>query len=168
LGLSRPEQLAADHDLSSFHSGDDAIDDWLQRRARKNQESGASKVMVVCDEHKHVVAFYTLSASGIVRIHARGKSSRGMPDPIPVLLLGQLGVHQHYQRQGLASHLVRDALLRAATVADRVDIVGVYVDAMTPALIPFYERFGFDSISPAEPSRMMIRMKDVRAVLAGR
>lgn len=35
---------------------DDAIDYWLQRRARKNQDSGASKVMVVCDESKHVRA----------------------------------------------------------------------------------------------------------------
>jgi predicted N-acetyltransferase YhbS len=88
-----------------------------------------------------------------------------MPDPIPVTLLGQLGVDRRYQGQGIAASLVKDALIRSLTVSGAVGVAAVYVDALTRDLIPFYERLGFDSISASEPTAMMIRMKDVRAIL---
>jgi predicted N-acetyltransferase YhbS len=157
--------LAADHDLSAFDCGEASVNHWLQRRARKNEQSGASRVYVVCND-RTVIAFYTLSASAVVHDRVRGRFRRGMPDPVPVMLLGQLGVDTRYQRRGMAASLVRDALLRCVSVSSQAGVAAVLVDALTEDLVPFYRRLGFDAISETEPTTMMIRMKDVRAVLS--
>jgi len=43
-GLSAPEKLNLSHDLSQFP----ALDEWLRRRALRNEESGASRTYVIC------------------------------------------------------------------------------------------------------------------------
>jgi len=40
--LSVPVLLSAEHRLDDFACGVDSLDDWLKRRARPNQVSGAS------------------------------------------------------------------------------------------------------------------------------
>ena len=46
--LSAPVPLTADHDLSAFDCGLPELNDWLTRRALKN-ESRFSRTYVVCD-----------------------------------------------------------------------------------------------------------------------
>lgn len=36
-----------------------------------------------------------------------------MPDPLPVIVLGRLAVHQDYAGRGIGSGLLKDAVLRA-------------------------------------------------------
>ena len=57
--LLPPELLADDHELGDFASGETSLDDWLKRRARANQASGASRTYVLC-EGKRVVGYYCL------------------------------------------------------------------------------------------------------------
>jgi hypothetical protein len=45
--VSAPEPLREDHELGSFDSGEPSLDDWLVRRAKANQVSGASRTYVV-------------------------------------------------------------------------------------------------------------------------
>jgi len=45
-GLSAPEKLNLSHDLSQFQCGEPALDEWLRRRALRNEESGASRTYV--------------------------------------------------------------------------------------------------------------------------
>jgi hypothetical protein len=63
-GIGPPEKLSAQHDLSGFDSGEPALDDWLRRRAERNEASGASRTYVVCVGRK-VVGYYTLAAGAI-------------------------------------------------------------------------------------------------------
>ncbi len=46
--ISLPEKLSAAHDLAGFECGEPVLDDWLRRRVRQNEESGASRTYVVC------------------------------------------------------------------------------------------------------------------------
>lgn len=55
------EPLADQHDATAFDSGVPGLDDWLRRRARMNQSSGASRTFVACEDMR-VVAYYALSA----------------------------------------------------------------------------------------------------------
>ena len=48
--LSPPELLADHHQIEDFTSGEVSPDDWLKRRARANQASGASRTYVVSEE----------------------------------------------------------------------------------------------------------------------
>jgi len=52
-------------------------------------------------------------------------------------------------------------------VSRTAGVTAVYVDALKSDLIPWYQDLGFDSISEEEPTAMMIRMKDVDAVVRG-
>ena len=50
MTISAPAPLAAHHRLDDFDSGTPLLDDWLKRRARANQENGASRTFVVATE----------------------------------------------------------------------------------------------------------------------
>jgi len=88
---SSPIPLAPEHDLDSFDSGVPALDQWLKRRARRNEAEGASRTFVTCIGHR-VVGYYSLSASSVLHAIATGRTRRNMPDPVPVVLLGRLAV----------------------------------------------------------------------------
>ncbi len=87
-----------------------------------------------------------------------------MPDPIPVLLLGQLAVDRNYQGQGIAKGLIKHALLTSLATASKVGVVGVLVDALTEDVAGIYENFGFKPYFKADPLKLMVRMKDVAAL----
>jgi hypothetical protein len=71
--LSAPAPLADHHRLDDVSSGETSLDDWLKRRARANQASGASRTFVVCEGEK-VVGYYAV-ASGAVTVE-RDRHSR--------------------------------------------------------------------------------------------
>ena len=62
--LSAPEKLRADHDLSKFECGEPSLDDWLRRRALRNEETGAPRTYVVCAD-PHVVGYYALAVGAV-------------------------------------------------------------------------------------------------------
>jgi hypothetical protein len=66
--LLRPEPLNDAHEFSDFFCGIASLDDWLKKRARPNQVSGASRTFVVADNHR-AVGYYAL-ASGAIAIEA--------------------------------------------------------------------------------------------------
>ena len=58
--LSAPQPLSDRHQLAAFDRGEPSLDDWLRRRAAKNQANGSSRTYVVCEgpEQTRVVAYY--------------------------------------------------------------------------------------------------------------
>jgi GNAT superfamily N-acetyltransferase len=162
--LSPPEPLAAHHDFANFSSGEPSLDDWLRRRARANQISGASRTYVVCED-KIVIGYYAL-ASGVITVeNAPGRFRRNMPNPIPVAVLARLAVDQHWQGQGLGRALFRDAAQRVAQAADAIGIRGIVVHAISEEAKKFYVTLGFDP-SPREPMTLMVTLSDVREALS--
>ena len=61
---SAPEHLTDQHDFSDFASGTPSLDEWLRRRARANEETGASRTYVVCAGGR-VVGYYALATGGV-------------------------------------------------------------------------------------------------------
>src|SRR4029079_10235531 len=116
-GFSAPEHLTAEHDVSAFDSGTPELDNWLKRRALANEALGTSRTYVVT-EGGRVVAFYALANGAVAPKDVSAKTSRNMPDPIPVMVLARLAVDSAYQKQGLGSALLRDALLRTIAAAE--------------------------------------------------
>ena len=161
--LSPPEPLAEHHDIALFRSGEETLDDWLKRRARANQASGASRTYVVCGGNR-VAGYYAL-ASGVVTVEsASGRFRRNMPNPIPVAILARLAVDVDWQGRGLGRALFADAARRAAQAADAIGIRGIVVHAISEDAKRFYVALGFDP-SPHEPMTLMITLSDVRAAL---
>ena len=163
-GLSPPEPLADHHDIGTFRSGEASLDNWLKRRARANQVSGASRTYVLCDETR-VMGYYAL-ASGVVTVEAApGRFRRNMPNPIPVAVLARLAVDTDWHGRGLGRTLFRDAARRVAHAADAIGIRGIVVHAISEEAKKFYLALGYDA-SPSEPMTLMVTLPDIRAVLS--
>lgn len=140
--LSAPEKLRADHDLSAFECGEPALDDWLRRRALQNEESGASRTYVVC-AGKQVAGYYALAVGAVAHTAAPGRVRRNMPDPVPVMVIGRLAVHQRFQGRGIGPGLVRDAVLRTLQASDIAGIRAILVHAISERARKFYAECGF-------------------------
>jgi GNAT superfamily N-acetyltransferase len=162
--LWSPVALADHHDIADFHSGEASLDDWLKRRARSNQASGASRTYVVCED-KHVIGYYALASGAVTVESAPGRFRRNMPNPIPVAVLARLAVDRGWQGRGVGRALFRDAAGRVAHAADSIGIRGIVVHAISEDAKRFYVALGFDA-SPSEPMMLMVTLADIRAALA--
>lgn len=155
--LIAPALLSEIHDLSLFDSGHDSLDEWLRRRARTNQVSGASRSYVVCDEER-VVGYYCLSSGALAATQAPGALRRNMPDPIPMAILGRLAVDRNWQGKGIGAALLQDAVLRTAQAAHIMGIRGLLVHAISEEAKMFYEHYGFTA-APKNPMTLVMSLK---------
>jgi GNAT superfamily N-acetyltransferase len=162
--LAAPRPLSPQDDFSQFDSGEPSLDDWLKRRARANQASGASRTYVVCDDLR-VVAYYALASGAVDLEQATGRMRRNMPDPIPVVVLGRLAIDRGWQKKGLGRALVKDASLRILQAAEAIGVRGALVHALSPQAAAFYAAVGFEP-SPFDPGTLMATLADLRACLA--
>jgi GNAT superfamily N-acetyltransferase len=156
--LSPPEKLRRDHDRSQFECGEPALDDWLRRRALQNKESGASRTYVVC-AGQHVVGYYALAVGATAHTEAPGRVRRNMPDPVPVMIIGRLAVHQDYQGKRIGPALLRDAVLRTLQAAEIAGVRAILVHAISERAREFYEACGFIP-SPMDPMTLMITVAE--------
>jgi len=161
--LRPPEPLTAEHNLDEFQCGKAPLDEWLRRRARANQATGASRTYVVCDGRR-VVGYYALASGAITVESAPGRFRRNMPNPIPVAVLARLAVDSAWHGRGIGRALFRDAASRVAYAADAIGIRGIVVHAISAEAKNFYIALGFDP-SPSEPMTLMVTLADVRAAL---
>lgn len=164
--LSAPEPISERHDVSRFDSGMDSLNTWLQRKARLNEAKGGARTYVVCDGDR-VIAFYSLAASSVERRRVSSRVGRSMPEPIPVVLLGQLAVDTNYQGRGLGADLLIDAGKRALAAADVIGARAIVVQALNEEAKQFYERFGFLPFSEREPLMLLLRISELRVALEG-
>jgi len=161
--ITAPEPLQPEHDVRTFDCGIDSLTQWIRRQAFKNEVSGASRSFVVCEEGK-VVGYYALATGSVVRQNAPRKIGQGMPDPIPVIILGRLAIDLSKQRIGIGSALLRDAILRTYNVSTEIGVRALLVHALSEEAKGFYLRHGFQE-SPIEPLTLMLNIESVRASL---
>jgi GNAT superfamily N-acetyltransferase len=164
VALSPPALLTEEHDLEGFDSGEDSLDDWLRRRARANQVSGASRTYVLCDGAK-VVGYYALASGAVATDRVAGRFRRNMPDLVPVVVLGRLAVDRAWQGRGIGRALFRDAALRVVQAADTIGIRGVVVHAISESARQFYLALGFGEC-PGQPMMLVVTLADLRAALS--
>lgn len=138
IRYSAPAPLTAEHDVSGFDCGEPALNEWLQRRALKN-ESRFSRTYVVCADGR-VVGFFCISAGAVERLAAPGKVRRNAPDTIPVSVIGRLAVDRDHAGKGLGADLLSDALRRVAIASRSIGIGAVLVHAKDDAARRFYVR----------------------------
>jgi GNAT superfamily N-acetyltransferase len=155
--------LGGDHQTETFDSGEPLLDDWLRRRARANQASGATRTYVICQATR-VVAYYAIASGAIAQIAVPGRFRRNMPDPIPVVILARLAVDRAYQGRGLGRALFQDAARRVAQAADAIGIRGIVVHAISEEARKFYIALGFDPC-PAEAMTLVVTIQDIRSAL---
>jgi len=164
LNLRPPSPITADIKLADFDSGELSLNEWLKKRALKNNTAGASRCFVLCNGNT-VIGYYSLSAGAISHEAAPKAMRRNMPDPLPVLLLGRLAVDKRYHNKGIGQALLRDAMIRAVNVSGDAGIFAILVHALNDQAKQFYLSRGFVE-SPLQPMTLMMTIETVRSILA--
>ena len=140
--IRRSILLTCDHDIALFDCGHDTLNDWLKKRALKNQDNAASHSFVVCKSHR-AIGYYALASGSVERLGAPGAIARNMPEPIPIVVLGRLAVDLKYQGQKLGVALLKDAMQRTLSIAQHVGIRAMLVHAISEHAKQFYQAYGF-------------------------
>jgi predicted N-acetyltransferase YhbS len=156
--ITAPEPITASHLIEAFACGIPVLDDWLKRRALKNEVSGASRTFVVCHDGQ-VVGYYALATGSVEHRDAPGKLRRNMPDPIPMIVLGRLAVDQRWQSAGIGRGLLKDAVLRSVSVSQHAGVKALLVHVLSEDAKTFYMRNGFLE-SPLDPMTLIISLQD--------
>jgi len=161
--FSTPTPLLATHATDGFDCGELVLNDWLIKRALKNENSGASRTFVVCQNNR-VVGYYVLATGSVMHKQAPSKVRRNMPEPVPVMILGRLAVSKDMQSAGLGRGLLRDTILRTLGVSKQAGIKTLLVHVLSDAAHKFYRQCGFIE-SPLDPMVLMITLKDAEQQL---
>jgi predicted N-acetyltransferase YhbS len=159
----RPIQaLGDDHRLEDFDCGVDALNRWLRQSARVAAASGTAATYVLC-RGERVVGYYALAMSAVGHEGAPSRLRRGMPDPVPVVLLARLALDRAEQGGSLGGHLLVDALARCVRGGSEFGARAVVVDALSPAAADFYRHFGFHDL---DERRLWRRLTDIAHAIA--
>jgi GNAT superfamily N-acetyltransferase len=168
VGPERPRLIeAGDLPLADrFDCGTPALNEWLRVYAWSNHNSGSARVYVSIDTGASLIAgFYCLSAGAVELADVPKRVAKGLAHhPIPVVLIGRLGVDRRYANQGIGRFLIQDAFQHIIQTADIIGTRAVMVQAKNPEAAEFYRRLGFQA-SDTDPMLFFHLVKDVRKSL---
>lgn len=164
--FSRPRAITPHDDTTAFRCGEAALDNWLTLRAIKNETAGTSRTFVTIELASDVVAgYYCLSASSVAREEAgRHLGGHGVPDPVPVILIGRLAVHDRFKGSGLGASLLQDAVIKGVEASRIIGSRALLVHAINDGAVSFYAKFGFAAV-PGSPRVMYLLTKDAEATI---
>jgi len=167
--LRVPEPLTARHDASLFNNGVHvSLDRWLRERASAS-EGLSARTYVICpvNESDRVVGYFSISTAIEQRnVLPSAKLRRGMPEQVPLLLIGRLAVDAEWRGRGVGSALLIDALRRCLAASEIAGVRGVIAHAIDNAAADFYERHGFVRC-PLGERVMLVPIETVRSLFAG-
>ena len=160
--VSQP--LTQDHDVSQFGSGNESLDQWLQRDALRAHRAGISRTTVwTAPSDRAVVAYHAIAPTQIARIGLPSRSLSGCYSHVAGYLIGRLALDQTLHGQGLGTQLLLDALERILDAAARAGGRVIVVDAIDDAAHRFYSHHGFRAIEHS--NRLVMKLATAAAIL---
>ena len=159
--------LARAHDRKAFDCGEPALNDYLQKFARQNHDSGGAKTFVAVEASapNTILGYYTLSPASIDYARTPAVVSRGLGRyEVPVYRLGRLAVSTSVQGRGLGGGLLLAAGRRCLAVASEVGGVALLIDAKSERAAKWYEGFGAVRLDDA-PLTLLLPLKTLAAAL---
>ncbi len=161
--ITPPRPLAKSDHRTDFDCGKDSLNQWFRRHAWRNQKENASRTYVVSDEATgNIVGYVTLAAGQIAREFLAKSDQRNKPNPVPVLILGQLAIDINYHGQGIGVDLLQYALKVAVKASETVGAVGVLTHPLVAEVREFYGRWGFRDLEQDPKGSMLVKIKDLR------
>jgi GNAT superfamily N-acetyltransferase len=137
---------------------------WLARYASQSMAS-RDAVTYLLHEQREILGYFTLSAGSVAKDAVGARLARRAPNPVPMMLLGRMGVHVARQGHGFGAELVRQAIIRAVSSAENIGARGLMCHAIDTAAQGFYLHLGFEE-SPLTPRLMMISFADFAVTAA--
>jgi ribosomal protein S18 acetylase RimI-like enzyme len=143
---SAPFQLApldAAHDRTTFNSGSNPLDRYLQEQVTQDVRRRVAACFVALADGQRIAGYYTLASASLLLADLPASTGKKLPryPTVPAVRMGRLAVDQTLKGQGLGGALLADALDRAAR--SEIAAYALMVDAKDEAAAAFYRHHGF-------------------------
>jgi hypothetical protein len=158
--------LSKSHDRKAFDCGDTALNDYLQKFARQNHDSGGAKTFVAIESSapKFILGYYSLCPASLDYARTPDVVRRGLGRyEVPVFRLGRLASAISVQGRGLGGGLLLAAGRRCLAVAVEVGGVAMLIDAKSDRAAAWYEGYGAIRLDDA-PLSLMLPLKTLAAL----
>ncbi len=161
------EPIARHHDRGAFDCGDDALNQFLHRHARKNHDRGGAKTFLAISDTDSgkILGFYSLSPASVAYARTPDIIKRGLArHEVPVFRLGRLAVDRSVQGKGLGGQLLLAAGRRCLLVAVQAGGVALLVDAKNERVARWYASYGALPLLDA-PLSLLLPLATIHAAL---
>jgi GNAT superfamily N-acetyltransferase len=161
------EAISKKHNREAFDCGEEALNEFLRRYARKSHELGGSKTFLAIDDSDKtkVLGFYSLSPASVEYARAPEIVRRGLArHDVPGFRLARLAVDRRMQGRGLGGQLVLAAGRRCVLAALEVGGVVMVIDAKNERVARWYARYGAVPLLDA-PLSLLLPLATIEAVL---
>src|SRR5580658_188304 len=166
------ESISKKHDREAFDCGDEALNEFLRRYARKSHERGGAKTFLAIDDNagKAILGFYSLSPASVAyartpEIVRHGLARHGLErHDVPGFRLARLAVDHKWQGQGIGGQLLLAAGRRCLLAAAEVGGVVMVIDAKNERVAAWYASYGAVPLLDA-PLTLLLPLATVEAAL---
>jgi GNAT superfamily N-acetyltransferase len=164
------EPVGKQHNRDAFDCGEAALNEFLQRHARRSHELGGAKTFLAIADHdgKAILGFYSLCPASIAYARTPDLVKRGLAHhEIPAFRLARLAVDRSVQGQGLGGQLLLAAGRRCLLAASEIGGVALLIDAKNESVARWYTGYGAVPLLDA-PQSLLLPLKTIEAALKAR
>jgi GNAT superfamily N-acetyltransferase len=161
------EAISKKHDRDAFDCGEEALNEFLRRYARKSHDLGGAKTFLAIDDenNKTILGFYSLSPASVEYARTPEIVRRGLArHDIPGFRLARVAVDRKLQGQGIGGQLLLAAGRRCLMVAAEVGGVVLVIDAENEKVAGWYASYGAVPLLDA-PLSLLLPLATIKAAL---
>lgn len=159
------EQISPSSQAENFTTGLDSVDHWFRSNSLSEQTAKRVITWVCLADDNTVIGFFALKTVVLTQHPQASSKARNYFDNNSTgILIAQMGVLERLQGRGLGKRLLGEAISYAVAAADIAPTRAIVLDAATPELIGFYQKFGFKRLS-ASSNRMYLPMSTARKIV---
>jgi len=161
------EPINKKHDRDAFDCGEEALNEFLRRYARKSHELGGAKTFLAIDDADHttILGFYSLSPASVAYARTPEIIRRGLArHDVPGFRLARLAVDRRVQGQGLGGQLLLAAGRRCLWASAEVGGIAMVIDAKNDRVAAWYASYGAVPLLDA-PLTLLLPLGTIEAAL---
>jgi GNAT superfamily N-acetyltransferase len=161
------EPISKKHDREGFDCGEDALNEFLRRHARRSHELGGAKTFLAIDnaDNETILGFYSLSTASVAYARTPEIVRRGLArHDVRGFRLARLAVDLKLQGQGLGGQLLLAAARRCLLASAEVGGVVLVIDAKNERVAAWYASYGAVPLLDA-PLSLLLPLATIEAAL---
>ncbi len=161
------EAIHKRHDREAFDCGEEALNEFLRRYARKSHELGGAKTFLAIadDPSKTILGFYSVSPASVEYARTPEVARRGLARyDVPGFRLARLAVDRRWLGQGMGGQLLLAAGRRSLLASAEVGGVVLVIDAKNERVAGWYVSYGALPLLDA-PLTLLLPLATIEAAL---
>jgi len=139
------EPIRKAHDREAFDCGEESLNEFLRRYARRSHELGGAKTFLAISDadNKTILGFYSLSPASVEYARVPEIVRRGLArHEVPAFRLARLAVDKRWHGKGIGGQLLLAAGRRCLLAAKEVGGVALLIDAKNDSVAKWYAGYG--------------------------